>query len=273
MHLNYNKSCSAIAEGREAGCGSSDRFDVKPDPSIDFRQVRSMQAIVNPLVAATPTPASPLVLILVGPPGSGKGTQAARIAATLQIPAISTGEMIRAEIAAASELGKLAQGVTITGGLLSDDLINRVVESRLSRPDCAAGFLLDGYPRSVGQAAYLDQLLPRLAFPAPRVLHLDVPFEPLVRRTCLRRYCPACGEIYNLASRPPRCAGVCDVDGVALRQRDDDCEATVRNRLAAYERTTAPVLAHYGAGDCRRIAGEGSPDEVFQHIVNVFSTL
>jgi adenylate kinase len=230
-----------------------------------------MQTLAAPLAVAPAL--NPPVLILVGPPGSGKGTQAARIAAALQIPAISTGEMIRAEIAAGTELGKIAQGIAIAGGLLSDELINRMVESRLSKPDCASGFLLDGYPRSVGQAQALAELLPRAGFPAPRVLHLDAPFEPLIERTCMRRFCPECGEIYNLISKPPKCAGVCDADGVSLQQRADDCEDTMRRRLAAYEKTTAPVIAYYAAEDYRRIEAGGSPDEVFQQIVHTLSTL
>ncbi len=216
--------------------------------------------------------ANPTVIILLGPPGSGKGTQAARLTGLLQVPAISTGDMIRAEIAAGTELGKIAQGVTITGGLLSDDLINKLVESRLSKPDCERGFLLDGYPRSVVQAEFLGQLLPRLGFPAPKVLHIDVPMEPLINRICMRRYCPDCGEIYNLASKPPKCNGVCDSDGVELQQRADDCEETVRNRLVAYERTTAPLLTYYKGRQYFRVDGNQPPDLVYQQVTQLFPT-
>ena len=122
-------------------------------------------ATLSALSASTSSAVMKKVVILVGPPGCGKGTQAAKLSAVLGIPAISTGEMIRAEIGAGTELGKIAQGVTITGGLLSDDLINEMVESRLQKPDCGTGFLLDGYPRSVGQAQFLRELLKRLGYP------------------------------------------------------------------------------------------------------------
>jgi adenylate kinase len=213
------------------------------------------------------------VIILLGPPGSGKGTQAARLTGLLNVPAISTGDMIRSEIAAGTELGKIAQGVTITGGLLSDDLINKLVESRLRRPDCARGCLLDGYPRSVAQAQFLDELVPRLGFPTPRVLHIDVPMEPLISRICMRRYCPDCGEIYNLVSKPPKCAGACDSDGVELKQRADDCEETVRNRLVAYDKTTAPLLTYYKDREYYRVDGGQAPEQVYQQILKYFPTV
>jgi adenylate kinase len=227
------------------------------------------------LVTSIDTPRrsdAPVVIILLGPPGSGKGTQAARLTGLLRVPAISTGDMIRAEIAAGTELGKIAQGVTITGGLLSDDLINKLVESRLGKPDCARGFLLDGYPRSVNQARFLDELLPRLGFPTPQVLHIDVPLEPLISRICMRRYCPDCGEIYNLKSKPPKCNGVCDGDGVELKQRADDCEDTVRNRLVAYEKTTAPLLTYYKDGKYFHVDGSQAPDLVYQQVLKAFPT-
>lgn len=212
------------------------------------------------------------VFILVGPPGCGKGTQAAKLTAVLRIPAISTGEMIRAEIKAGTELGKIAQGVTITGGLLSDDIINRLVESRLQKPDCVNGCLLDGYPRSVGQAEFLTALLPSIGFPQAEVLHIDVPLEQLISRTCLRRYCPDCGEIYNLGSKPPKCAELCDADGVELKQRADDCEETVRVRLTAYEKTTAPILKFYAGPKYYRVAGDQAPEAVFEQILQTIST-
>lgn len=205
-------------------------------------------------------------LLLLGPPGCGKGTQGERLAKALRIPTISTGEMIRAEIKAGSELGKIAAGVTITGGLLSDELVNRIVESRLSKEDCAAGFLLDGYPRSLEQAKFLGDLLMRLGMPLPTVVHIDVPSDLLVSRTCLRRYCAVCGSLYNLQSKPPRVEGACDSCGAPLQQRADDCEDTVRNRLAAYEKTTAPLIEYYREGNYKRVEGTGSPENVFEAI-------
>ncbi len=205
--------------------------------------------------------------LLLGPPGCGKGTQAERLARHFAVPAISTGEMIRSEIKAGTELGKLAAAVTITGGLLSDDLVNQIVRSRLSRDDCRAGFLLDGYPRTVPQAEYLAALLDELGLPQPLVLHIDVPQKLLIERTCNRRYCPQCGAIYNLSTHPPKRAGQCDACGTELKQRDDDREETVRNRLAAYERSTAPLIGHYSHGRYVRVNGAGSPDDVFRDIL------
>jgi adenylate kinase len=208
-----------------------------------------------------------MVLLLIGPPGSGKGTQAERLARHLEIPAISTGEMIRAEIKAGTELGKTAAGVTISGGLLSDDLVNQIVASRLGQDDCRRGCLLDGYPRTVDQAVYLSGLLDRLSFPQPSVVHIDVPNELLIARTCQRRFCPQCGQIYNLLSHPPKSAGLCDKCGVELAQRADDCEETVRNRLLAYEKSTAPLITHYAGGDYHRVDGTGLPEQVLSAIL------
>ncbi len=214
-------------------------------------------------------PATTRILLLLGPPGCGKGTQAERLARHYAIPAISTGEMIRAEIKAGSELGKIAAGVTITGGLLSDDLVNEIVKSRLSKDDCKGGFMLDGYPRTVDQAKYLGGLMAELQMPQPTVVHIDVPLDLLIARTCNRRYCPQCGAIYNLASHPPKQAGVCDTCTIELQQRADDCEETVKNRLAAYERSTAPLIGHYQGANYLRIDGTGSPDGVFTAILEM----
>jgi adenylate kinase len=207
------------------------------------------------------------VLLLLGPPGSGKGTQAERLAKHFSIPAISTGEMIRAEVRASTPLGQKAQAIMIAGGLLDDALVNDIVASRLAQEDCAAGFMLDGYPRTIEQADYLARLLHRLGYPQPTVIHIDVPNEQLVSRTCQRRYCTQCGHIYNLLSHAPRRAGLCDLCGASLAQRADDCEETVRHRLAAYEKSTAPLIGYYAQGDYHRIDGSGAPDAVYASIL------
>jgi len=211
------------------------------------------------------------VLLLLGPPGSGKGTQAERLVKQLNIPAISTGEMIRAEVRTGSELGKKAQAVMVTGGLLDDKMVNDIVASRLAKPDCASGFMLDGYPRSVGQAEYLGILLPKLGYPQPTVVHIDVPSDHLIARTCQRRYCTQCGRIYNLQSQAPVKEGVCDACGAALAQRADDCEETVRHRLVAYEKSTAPLIGYYSSGYYHRIEGTGTPDDVFAAVLKALS--
>jgi adenylate kinase len=207
------------------------------------------------------------VLLLLGPPGSGKGTQAERLAKQLNIPAISTGEMIRAEVRGGTELGKKAQSVMITGGLLDDKMVNDIVASRLAKPDCASGFMLDGYPRSVGQAEYLGELLTKLGYPQPTIVHIDVPSDQLIARTCQRRYCTQCGHIYNLQGYAPKQAGICDACGAALAQRADDCEDTVRNRLVAYEKSTAPLIGYYSNGAYHKIEGTGTPDQVFAAVL------
>jgi len=217
--------------------------------------------------AQTHSPAATRTFLLLGPPGCGKGTQAERLARHFAIPAISTGEMIRGEIKAGTELGRIAAGVTITGGLLSDDLVNQIVRSRLSKDDCRGGFLLDGYPRTIPQAEYLAGLLGEIGMPQPLVLHIDVPLDLLIERTCNRRYCPQCGAIYNLSTHPPKQPNRCDACGAELKQRDDDCEETVRNRLAAYERSTAPLIRHYAGDRYVRVEGSGSPDQVFLAIL------
>lgn len=231
-----------------------------------------MSTITEPMSCCTSTTSggNVSILLLVGPPGCGKGTQGERLAAQLEIPSISTGEMIRNEIKAGSELGKIAAGVTITGGLLSDDLVNKIVASRLSKPDCGRGFLLDGYPRTVEQANFLGNLLKEMGLPQPTVVHIDVPSEQLISRTCLRRYCPQCGSIYNLGSKPPQSEGMCDNCSIDLQQRADDCEETVKNRLSAYERSTAPLIRYYAEnGNYRRVDGTGAPESVYTAILTV----
>jgi adenylate kinase len=206
---------------------------------------------------------------LFGPPGSGKGTQARLIAEHLHIPAISTGDMLRAEVQAGSELGQIAQKIMSNGGLVSDDLINRMLECRIMRADCRNGFLLDGYPRTVEQAQFLDRLLEEKGLGAPIVIHLDVPYPALIARLTSRRTCPKCGRIYNLLHQPPCTAGVCDVDGAELVTRRDDTEETARERLKTYDELTWPVIAQYHDVNYHQISGDRSPRYIFEAIVQV----
>jgi adenylate kinase len=207
-----------------------------------------------------------LVILLFGPPGSGKGTQSPQITALLKIPAISTGEMLRAECEAGTPLGKIASEVLAKGHLVSDDLVNQMLIGRLAKPDCQDGFLLDGYPRTVPQAVFLEGFLESHGFPPPTVIHLATPISVLVERISARRQCPKCGKIYNLLFQPPKKKGVCDVDGTPLIRRADDTVEIVRERLNSYEQLTAPVIAHYAGGDYHPIPANRPPAEIFRDI-------
>ncbi|HUB83367.1 MAG TPA: adenylate kinase [Bryobacteraceae bacterium] len=203
-----------------------------------------------------------MILLLFGPPGCGKGTQAAFLAGRFHIPAISTGEMFRAETKAGTELGKTVSEIMAKGGLVSDDLVNQIVASRTSRPDCAAGFLLDGYPRTVPQARVFTALLSQRRLPEPIVIHMHVPDDSLVARLTARRQCPECRRIYNLLSQPPKVAGQCDDDHAPLLVRDDDNEATIRRRLTAYKELTGPILEWYGKSIVHTVNGDQAPEKV-----------
>ncbi len=206
------------------------------------------------------------VVVLLGPPGSGKGTQGLYLAEILSVPVISTGEILRAECARETASGRALRQLLADGGLASDETVNRLVAARLSGGECGNGCVLDGYPRTVAQAAFLNDLLAELGFGEPMVLHLDVAAEELTRRLTGRRQCPACGHLYNVYFRPPRRSGVCDWDGEALVQRADDREEIVRQRLAIYEGTTKPVIDFYRAGDYRRVMAGQSEAEVREAI-------
>jgi adenylate kinase len=210
-----------------------------------------------------------VVLLLFGPPGCGKGTQSRLITNWLHVPAISTGDLLRAEVAAGTDLGGQAKIIMAAGGLVGDDLVNAMLARRLEEPDCRQGFLLDGYPRTVEQAEFLDCLLNRRKLPPPILLHLDVPNDALVSRMTSRRQCPACQRIYNLLHQPPKKAGICDDDKTKLITRKDDREETVRERLETYERVTRPVLSHYDYQNYYQIRGDRSPNYIFEEIAGV----
>jgi len=214
-----------------------------------------------------------VVLLLFGPPGSGKGTQSRLITNWLGIPAISTGDMLRAEIQAGTPLGTAAQSIMASGGLVGDDLVNEMLANRVSQPDCKAGFLLDGYPRTVEQAEFLDRLLCERGIPKPVILHLDVPMDALVGRMSSRRQCPTCKRIYNLLHQPPVQTGVCDDDGTLLITRKDDQEDVVRERLRTYDAVTRPVLAHYQDRNYHQIRGDRSPSYIFEEITGILEPL
>jgi adenylate kinase len=214
-----------------------------------------------------------VVLLLFGPPGSGKGTQSRLITNWLGIPAISTGDMLRAEIQAGTALGKAARSIMASGGLVGDDLVNKMLSRRVSQPDCTKGFLLDGYPRTVEQAEFFDGLVAEQGWPKPIILHLDVPLDALVGRMSSRRQCPHCGRIYNLLHQPPKMPGVCDDDGTALITRKDDQEDVVRERMRTYDEVTRPVLVYYQDRNYHQIRGDRSPSYIFEEISGILDPI
>ncbi|MGD9952827.1 MAG: adenylate kinase [Burkholderiales bacterium] len=206
-------------------------------------------------------------LVLLGPPGAGKGTQAAHICERYRIPQISTGDMLRAAIQAGTPLGVEAKKVMDAGQLVSDDVVVKMVTERLSQPDCARGYLLDGFPRTVQQA----EAMKAGAVPIGHVLEIDVPEAEIVMRMSGRRVHPGSGRTYHLKFNPPRIPDRDDVTGEPLVQRADDREDTVRERLEVYRRQTRPLVAYYaawqGSGDPQapryhRISGVGSVEEI-----------
>jgi len=189
-----------------------------------------------------------LCLILFGSPGSGKGTQAKLLRQSLGVAHVSTGDMLRERVAAGDALGREA-GIMQSGGLVPDETVNRMVAERIKQPDCAAGFILDGYPRTVSQARLLSQALGAEGI-APLVVYLKVDYNVIIARLSGRRQCPACGALYGVASLAGKAPEVCERDGSKLAIRDDDRPEVVAERLKAYERQTAPVLEYLrSAGD------------------------
>lgn len=174
--------------------------------------------------------------------------------------------MFRAECKAGTELGRAACSILKSGGLVGDEIVNGIVANRIARPDCANGFLLDGYPRTVPQAMHFSSLLQRRGLPDPIVIHLDVPDQSLVARLTSRRQCPQCLRIYNVRSQPPRVADRCDDDGAALLTREDDQEAVIRDRLRAYQELAGPILKWYGTSAVRTVDGDGPPEAVRQAV-------
>jgi adenylate kinase len=203
-------------------------------------------------------------LIMFGPPGAGKGTQAAWIRDTYGIPQLSTGEMLRDAVAKGTEIGRQAKAVMESGKLVSDEIINGIVAERIGEADCRDGFILDGYPRTVAQAEALDRMLAERGLKLDAVIEIGVDNEALIERISGRFSCAKCGEGYHDKFKPTKVAGVCDVCGGTelVRRKDDNAEA-VKERLAAYEAQTAPVLPYYAAkGLVRTVDGMAAIEAV-----------
>lgn len=213
-----------------------------------------------------------LAVILLGPPGSGKGTQAKRIAERFGLPHLSTGDMFRENVSRGTELGRKAKPLMERGGLVPDDIVLAMVEERVSRPDCDRGFVFDGFPRTLPQAEALKQICGRQNFHPTIVLHMVIERGALVRRLTGRRICKAGGHIYNVYDRPPEREGLCDVDGSELIHRADDSEEVIGDRLTAYDRQTRPLVDDYRAqGVLTDVDAMGAPDAITQAVFGILA--
>lgn len=208
-----------------------------------------------------------MYILLMGPPGAGKGTQAANLVQKYGIPHISTGDMFRAAVKEGTELGKKAKACMDAGQLVPDEITIGIVKERLAKPDCAKGFILDGFPRSVEQADALDGILKALSIRLTRAVDISVPSDVLVERAVGRRICKKCGATYHIRFNPSKAEGVCDACGGETYQRADDSEATMKNRLSVYEAQTKPLISYYReAGLYSEIDGSQEMSKVFADI-------
>jgi adenylate kinase len=213
-------------------------------------------------------------VIFLGPPGSGKGTQAKELAKKYDVPHLSTGDMLREHIALGTPLGLKVKPIMERGELVPDSLVLRMVAERIERPDCSNGFVFDGFPRTVTQAKYLGEMLKRQGFKHPFVIHMIIGTDVLMRRMTGRRVCKLCGEIYNIYDRPPKVEGICDNDGGELIHRPDDREEVVGPRLHAYEKQTAPLVTYYRRlGYLHDVDARKSVEEVKQDIQQLVSSM
>ncbi len=233
--------------------------------------VKTKQGVVGPIV-------------LLGPPGAGKGTQAKLIAETYGIPQISTGDILRDNVARKTDLGMKAKAIMERGDLVPDELVCSMVVDRLEQADCVRGFILDGFPRTVRQAEWLDGQLEKMragkdgkekqACAPPVVIQLVVEYNQLLQRLTGRRSCPTCGLIYNVYYQPPKVQGICDVDSTPLVARPDDAEEVIAERLKAYEQLTLPLVEYYGArGRLIEVNGDQPVEAVMAQTFNAIENV
>lgn len=206
------------------------------------------------------------VVVLIGPPGCGKGTQGRLISQEFGVPELSTGDMLREESSRPTEFGQRVRSLLDSGALVDDATIDAVLARRLGARDCAHGFVLDGYPRTIAQARALDRLLERCAMPRPVLLYFEIAVDALVGRLSARRLCPVCGRIYNLVHQPPAEMEFCDDDGMMLVQRTDDTPDVILARLRVYEELTSPLLNFYAGRNLHRVDAGRSPSEVYAQV-------
>lgn len=206
-------------------------------------------------------------IILLGPANAGKGTQAKRLTEAFGIPQISTGDILRQAVKDGTPLGLKAGPLMAAGQLVPDELVIAIVQDRLRQPDCGQGFILDGFPRTIPQAEALERALAEMGMALKGVISLEVPEALLLDRAAGRRSCPKDGSVFHVSQNPPKQAGVCDVCGTTLIQREDDQEERVRARMVEYRQKTEPLKAWYGQrGLLREVEGVGAPDQVFGRI-------
>lgn len=209
-------------------------------------------------------------IILLGPPGAGKGTQAKKISEAFSIPQISTGDMLREAVKNGTQMGKLAKTHMDQGGLVPDEVVIGIVKDRLQAKDCEKGFILDGFPRTIPQAEALDRVTKELRKEIRTVLSLDVDEKELMERLCGRRTCTGCGAMFHVQFNRPKVDGKCDKCGTALIQRDDDKEETIKARLANYKKMTEPLLQYYkGTGKIRSVMATGDINAIYSNIAKI----
>ena len=209
-------------------------------------------------------------LILLGPPGGGKGTQAKLLTEKYHIPQISTGDILREAVKQGTPLGRDAKGYMDAGKLVPDDVVIGIIEERLKQSDCKKGFILDGFPRTVIQAEALDSTLKVMQKKIEHAVSITVEDEELIQRLTGRRTCPSCGAMFHVIFNPPKNEGICDSCSGALYQRDDDKEETIRNRLKVYNQQTAPLIDYYQSkGLLRTIKGVGKIEDIFKKIEKI----